>query len=113
MDLEKLGKEIDKLLESENEETLTNWLNERRVNAKTSEANLIIPDVSISLNMPDDWNGDATLEFKDGIITIEGNVRTEGGTDDEYFSNELTKKQVKNLYSVLKAYFISTLEWMP
>jgi len=48
MNLEKLGKEIDILLENETEETLTKWLNERRKNANTSKANLTILDVSVS-----------------------------------------------------------------
>jgi hypothetical protein len=62
-------------------------------------------DVNISFNIPDEWNGDSNLEFSNGIISVGGNVRTEGGADDEYFSTELTKEQAYELYKKMKVYY--------
>lgn len=66
---------------------------------------LRINDVSISFNIPDKWNGDSKLEFTDGFIEAEGNVRTEGGADDESFYINLTKEQTYELYLKMKVYY--------
>ena len=59
----------------------------------------------IIITIPDDWNGNATLEFKDGEISAEGNIRTEGFADDESFSLNLNKEQAYKLYLVMKKYY--------
>jgi len=66
---------------------------------------LRINDVSISFNIPDEWNGDSKLYFTDGCIEVEGNVRTEGGADDECFYIDLTKEQTYELYLKMKVYY--------
>lgn len=61
--------------------------------------------VSISFNIPDEWNGNSKVEFTKGCVSAEGDVRTEGGADDEYFSTELTKEQTYELYLKMKVYY--------
>ena len=66
---------------------------------------LCINDVSISFNIPDEWNGYSKLEFTDGCIEVEGNIRTEGGADDEGFYIDLTKEQTYELYLKMNVYY--------
>jgi hypothetical protein len=73
--------------------------------AITDLEKLRINVVSISFNIPDEWNGDSKVEFTKGCVSAEGDVRTEGGADDEYFSTELTKEQTYELYLKMKVYY--------
>ena len=64
MDLEKLSKEIDILLENETKESLTKWLNDRRKNYyKNIKKNIKKSDVNDSThkniinNKAQDWEG--------------------------------------------------------
>jgi hypothetical protein len=62
VDLEKLGKMVDEALANETKESLTEWLDERRQNAKTEESNCTIHSVMPRFDSPKNWKEDCELE---------------------------------------------------
>ena len=62
-------------------------------------------DGFVQIQITKEWYNNSSIVFTAGEISIDGDVRTEGGSDDESFVMDVSEEHTKLIYQAMKEYY--------